>query len=338
MTERILVTGGAGYIGSIVAERLLEVGRTVVILDDLRTGHASAVPSGAEFVVGDVGDEAVLSELFAAMPIRAIVHLAGSALVAESVANPEKYRRNNVEAGRTLLHAAIRAGVDRLVFSSSCAIYGAPATTPILEDTPPAPINPYGESKLEFERLLAATARDAGFRSISLRYFNAAGASPLRGEHHDPETHLIPRVLDVALGRAPAVEIFGTDYPTPDGTAVRDYVHVLDLADAHLRALDAEFEGAVACNLGTGRGISVREVVDAARRVTGHRVPDVTKPRRSGDPPTLVAAPGRARALLSWEPRHSSLDHIVATAWHWHRAHPAGYPEPSRSTPRLAED
>jgi UDP-glucose 4-epimerase len=234
---------------------------------------------------------------------------------------------NNVTAARVLLEAAVRAKVRRFVFSSSCAVYGHPAKVPITEDSPQAPVNPYGETKRDFERLLADVGPRNGMGVVSLRYFNASGATARLGEDHDPETHLIPNVLAAALGKRAALEIYGTDYPTPDGTAVRDYVHVTDIADAHLRALDAKLDGgsAVAVNLGTGTGRSVREIVEAARRVTGRDVPTVERPRRPGDPPELVAAVGRAATLLGWRPSHSSLEEILSSAWQWHQTHPQGY-------------
>jgi len=243
--------------------------------------------------------------------------------VGESVAEPEMYRANNVTAGRVLLERAAAAGVRRVVFSSSCAVYGHPRVTPIPEDAPLAPVNPYGETKREFERVLADYARADGATVVSLRYFNAAGATAHHGEDHVPETHLIPNVLRVASGRQPALDIQGTDYPTPDGTAVRDYVHVLDIADAHVRALEAERTATV--NLGTGVGYSVLAVAEAARRVTGRAIPSVARPRRPGDPPELVAVAGRAATILGWRPRHSSLEEILASAWAWHQAHPHGY-------------
>jgi UDP-glucose 4-epimerase len=325
MTTRVLVTGGAGYIGSIVTEQLLARNRQVVVLDDLSTGHREAIPEGAQFVRGGIGDPAALKEIFAGSPIEAIVHLAAFALVEESVAHPDKYRANNVAAARVLLDAAVAMGVRRFVFSSSCTVYGVPKAVPIPEDAPMAPMSPYGETKLEFERVLGDYAARHKLSSVSLRYFNAAGASEQRGEDHDPESHLIPNVLAVALGKRAAVDIFGIDYPTPDGTAVRDYIHVDDLADAHVRALDVQPNGAIALNLGTGQGRSVREVVAMARRVTGHPIPSSDRPRRAGDPPALVAAPQRAAAVLGWHPRRSSLDEILTSAWRWHQAHPRGY-------------
>jgi len=327
VTGRVLVTGGAGYIGSILVDQLLERGFHVVVLDDLSTGHRQAVARGAGFVQGGVGNRELVEALLERERIEAIIHLAAFALVAESVTQPRKYVTNNVTAARVLLEAAGSAKVRRFVFSSSCAVYGHPATIPITEDTPQAPVNPYGETKRDFERLLAQFGPQHGLAVVSLRYFNAAGATEQRGEDHDPETHLIPNVLATALGKRAALEVYGTDYPTADGTAVRDYVHVTDIADAHLRALDVRLDdgSAVAVNLGTGAGRSVREVVEAARRVTGRPVPTVERPRRPGDPPELVAAVGRAASVLGWRAAHSSLEEILGSAWRWHQAHPHGY-------------
>jgi len=325
--RRILVTGGAGYIGSVVVDQLLERGFKVVVLDDLSAGHRQAVSRGAGFVQGNVGNRELVESLLERERIEAIIHLAAFALVPESVAQPQKYVTNNVTAARVLLEAAVRAKIRRFVFSSSCAVYGHPATVPITEDSPLEPVNPYGETKRDFERVLADVGPKRGLGVVSLRYFNASGATERLGEDHDPETHLIPNVLAAALGKRDALEVYGTDYPTADGTAVRDYVHVADIADAHLRALDVELEGnaAVAVNLGTGTGRSVRAVVEAARRVTGRAVPTVERPRRPGDPPELVAAVGRAATLLGWRASHSSLEEIVSSAWRWHQAHPQGY-------------
>ena len=324
---RILVTGGAGYIGSVIVDQLLERGFGVVVLDDLSRGHREAVARGAGFVQGGVGNQELVEALLERERIEAIIHMAAFALVPESVAQPAKYVTNNVTAARVLLEAAIRAKVPRFVFSSSCAVYGHPATIPITEDSPQAPVNPYGETKREFERVLADVGPRQGMEVVSLRYFNASGATERRGEDHDPETHLIPNVLAAALGKRAALELYGTDYPTADGTAVRDYVHVADIADAHLRALDVKLDGGsvVAVNLGTGTGRSVREVVEAARRVTGRAVPTVERSRRPGDPPELVAAVGRAATVLGWRAAHSGLDEILDSAWRWHQAHPHGY-------------
>ncbi len=326
MTQ-ILVTGGAGYIGSVVVDQLLERGFGVVVLDDLSTGHRQAVARGAGFVQGGIGNRELVDSLLQKERIEAIIHLAAFALVAESVAQPRKYVANNVTAARVLLDAAARAKVRRFVFSSSCAVYGHPPKLPITEETPQRPVNPYGETKRDYERLLAEVAPKHGMGVVSLRYFNASGATEERGEDHDPETHLIPNVFAAALGKREALEVYGTDYPTPDGTAIRDYVHVADIADAHLRALDVALDGGatVALNLGTGTGRSVREVVEAARRVTGRAVPTVERPRRPGDPPELVAAVGRAATLLGWRAAHSSLEEILSSAWRWHQAHPQGY-------------
>jgi UDP-glucose 4-epimerase len=325
--RRILVTGGAGYIGSVVVDQLLERGFKVVVLDDLSAGHRQAVARGASFVQGGVGNRELVESLLERERIEAIIHLAAFALVPESVAQPQKYVTNNVTAARVLLEAAVQAKIRRFVFSSSCAVYGHPATIPIREDSPLEPVNPYGETKREFERVLADVAPKQGMRVVSLRYFNASGATERLGEDHDPETHLIPSVLAAALGKRAALEVYGTDYPTDDGTAVRDYVHVTDIADAHVRALDVELDGdkAVAVNLGTGTGRSVREIVEAARRVTGRTVPTVERPRRAGDPPELVAAVSRAATLLGWRASHSSLEEILSSAWRWHQAHPQGY-------------
>ncbi len=327
MTRRVLVTGGAGYIGSVIVDQLLERGLSVFVLDDLSTGHRDAVARRASFVQGNVGNGELVEALLGQERIDAIIHMAAFALVPESVAQPGKYVTNNVTAARVLLEAAVRAKIRRFVFSSSCAVYGHPAVIPITEDSPQAPVNPYGETKRDFEKLLADHGPRNGLGVVSLRYFNAAGATEQRGEDHDPETHLIPNILAVALGKQPAVSIFGTDYPTADGTAVRDYIHVVDIADAHVRALDVSLDGGapVAVNLGTGAGQSVRQVVDVARRVTGRPIPTVERPRRPGDPPALVAAVQRAATVLGWRTKHSSLEEILESAWQWHRAHPQGY-------------
>lgn len=325
MTRSVLVTGGAGYIGSIVVTQLLARGYRVVVLDDLSRGHRAAVAPEATFVQGGVGDPTAVDRLLARHPCDALVHLAAYALVGESVAEPELYRKNNVTAGRVLLEAIARAGVRRVVFSSSCSVYGLPPKVPIPEDAPLAPVNPYGETKREFERMLEEYAARDGAAIVNLRYFNAAGASAQHGEDHEPETHLVPNVLRVATGQRPALEVLGTDYPTADGTAVRDYVHVLDIADAHVRALEADLTGSTSVNLGTGVGYSVLAVAEAARRTTGRPIPTLARARRPGDPPALVAALGRAEAVLGWRPRHSSLEEILASAWAWHQAHPRGY-------------
>ena len=327
MTQRVLVTGGAGYIGSIIVDQLLERDYRVFVIDDLSTGHPEAVAHGASFVQGNVGNRELVEALLTRERIESVVHLAAFALVAESVAQPQKYVSNNVTAARVLLEAVARARIRRFVFSSSCAVYGHPAKIPITEDTAQAPVNPYGGTKRDFERLLADFGPKHGIGVVSLRYFNASGATERLGEDHAPETHLIPNVLAVALGKQPAVNVYGTDYPTPDGTAVRDYVHVVDIADAHVRALDVPVDekAPVAVNLGTGGGHSVREVVDAAGRVTGKKLKTTEQPRRPGDPPALVAAVDRAASVLGWRATRSSLEEILESAWRWHRAHPQGY-------------
>jgi len=321
---RILVTGGAGYIGSIVAQQLLDRGDDVTVLDSLYRGHREAVPAGAAFEQVDLLDlEATTRVLRAGFD--GVVHLAALALVAESVAKPEAYHRNNVVSSLNLLDAMRETGVRRLVVSSTCATYGEPENVPISEDEPTAPVNAYGNSKLAVDRMLADEARAHGLGAISLRYFNVAGASGPLGEDHEPETHLIPLVLWAALGRTPYVSVMGTDYPTPDGTAVRDYVHVEDLGRAHLLALDRATPGRHEIfNLGAGRGYSVREVIETARAVTGIDIPVREQPRRPGDPPNLVAATAKARDVLGWSPERT-LEDMVRDAWDWFQAHPAGY-------------
>jgi len=309
---KLLVTGGAGYIGSVVAATLLASDHEVVVLDDLSTGHRDAVPAGATFVAEGL---AAAGEILQRGGFDAVLHFAAKALVAESVAHPEVYWSVNVVGSMNLLRDMRDAGVRRLVFSSTAATYGTPTVSPITEDTPAVPTNPYGQSKLAVDHMLAGEARAHGLGAISLRYFNVGGSSAGLGERHDPETHLIPNVLAVAAGLRESVDVYGTDYDTPDGTAIRDYLHVQDLADAHVLALDAAVPGEHAVlNLGTGTGYSVRQVVDACRRVTGHPIPHVDRDRRPGDPPTLVASGERAKADLGWVPRHD-LERIVTDAW-----------------------
>jgi len=309
---KLLVTGGAGYIGSIVAASLLEGGHDVVVLDDLSTGHRDAVPSGAAFVETGLSDT---DSVLKGAGFDAVLHFAAKSLVAESVARPEQYWSNNVVGSLRLLQAIRAAGVRTLVFSSTAATYGMPAGSPITEETPAVPTNPYGQTKLAVDHAIAGETAAHGLAAVSLRYFNVGGSFAGLGERHDPETHLIPNVLAVPAGKRASVDVFGTDYPTRDGTAVRDYLHVKDLADAHLLALEAAAPGDHQIfNLGTGTGYTVREVVDACRRVTGHPVPHVDQPRRAGDPPTLVASGERAKAELGWVP-HRDLDQIVADAW-----------------------
>ncbi len=327
---RILITGGAGYVGSVSAEAFLSAGHEVVILDDLSTGHRAAVPDGATLETGTYTEPESLAELFAKERIEAILHCAARSLVAESITDPSKYFRENVAGGIGLIEAARAAGVGRLVFSSSAAVYGIPDVTPIDEEAPLRPINPYGESKRAFEAALAWYGRAYGLRSVTLRYFNVAGATESRGEDHDPETHLIPNILQAADGRL-ALTIFGDDYPTTDGTCIRDYIHVADLADAHLRAIDATAAGdtrtdePLALNLGSGGGFSVREVLGAAGKVIGHPVDHSVGPRRAGDPPVLVASAARAKEVLGWIPARSTLEEMIGSAWAWWRSHPDGY-------------
>ena len=317
---RVLVTGGAGYIGSVVAEVLAARGHAVSVYDDLSNGHRDAVAAGTPFFEGDVLDRARLDAALGQARPEAVVHMAAVAEVGESMADPAKYYRINVVGGLTLLEAMRAGGIGRLVFSSTAAVYGEPAKQPIEETDPTAPSNPYGESKLVLERALAWHAQAYGLRSVSLRYFNAAGASAQCGERHEPETHLIPIVLQAAAGRRPSVTVYGDDYPTRDGTCLRDYIHVLDLADAHALALDALAAGAVttAYNLGCGGdGFTVREVVDTAARVTGRTIPVTVGPRRAGDPAMLVAGSSRIRRDLGWQPRHPALEEIIRSAWEW---------------------
>jgi UDP-glucose 4-epimerase len=320
---RILVVGGAGYIGSVCAELLLDEGHTVAIFDNLSEGHRRAVDSRAEFFEGDLANREQIRSALSAFQTESVMHFAASALVAESMANPSKYFRNNIGNGLNLLDAMVETGVKRIVFSSTCATFGPPERVPIDESAPQRPINPYGESKLAFEKILRWFDEIHGLRFVALRYFNAAGASDNFGEQHRQETHLIPNVLKVALGQLPHVEIYGTDYETPDGTCIRDYIHILDLARAHLLALEAprsEFY-----NLGTGGGTSVREVIESCRKITGHKTAVVEKPRRAGDPPRLVAASEKIQRELGWRPQFQNIDTIIESAWKWHQKFPHGY-------------
>jgi UDP-glucose 4-epimerase len=322
---KILVTGGAGYIGSVVVERLLEAGHVPVVYDNLSRGHREAVSPGAAFVKGELSDRAELVKTLERHQCEAVIHLAASSLVAESVEQPHLYFENNVSHGLQLLEAMRTTGVKRLVFSSTAAVYGVPATVPITEEAVPSPTNPYGESKLAFERMLPWYEQAYGIRSIILRYFNAAGASVCYGEDHSPETHLIPNLLRVAAGVEPVVRIFGEDYDTPDGTCIRDYIHVEDLAEAHLLALLGLERGSRIYNLGYGSGYSVAEVVEMARQVTGRWISTEAFPRRMGDPPVLIASADACQRDLGWQPRQSELDQILESAWRWHLAHPLGY-------------
>ena len=323
---RVLVTGGAGYVGSVSVERLLAAGHEIVILDDLTTGHRESVPARASLEVGSYGDGDQLARLLERARVDAILHCAARSLVGESVRDPARYYRDNVGGGIVLLEAARQAGVQRIVFSSTAAVYGVPDSTPISEDAPLRPINPYGETKRTFEGALRFYGEAYGLRSVALRYFNVAGASERNGELHDPETHLIPNVLAAAETGEP-ITLFGADYPTPDGTCIRDYIHVADLADAHLAALeatapdDSRTDAALVCNLGIGAGCSVRQVVDAAAAVVGRTIPETMGPRRAGDPPVLVASADRAREILGWTATRPTLEEMIGSAWTWRRAH-----------------
>ena len=323
----VLVTGGAGYIGSAFVEALVAAGQRVVVLDDLSRGHRAAVHPDAVFHAGRTGDRALVARILGEHAIEACVHFAAFAYVGESVQDPARYFDNNFTQAQALFDALLAAGVKRAVFSSTCATYGVPTAVPIAESHPQWPINPSGWSKLFVERLLDSYDQAHGLRFVALRYFNAAGASARVGEHHDPETHLIPLALRAASGGGPALSVFGSDYDTPDGTAIRDYVHVADLAAAHLLALDHLGRGGASqfLNLGTGTGFSVREVIETVRRVTGRDVPHAIGPRRAGDPPRLVADATRARAVLGWSPNRPALETIVRSAWDWMQAHPNGY-------------
>jgi len=321
----VLVTGGAGYIGSVCTEELLAAGHEVTVYDNLTEGHRSAVDPRARFILGHPETEGdILNAVRQAKP-DAILHFAANALVGESMTDPAKYFHNNVVNGLKLLNAAVSEGVKKFVFSSTCATYGPPDQVPMTEDLPQRPINPYGESKLMFERMLHWYEQLKGLEFVAFRYFNAAGASEKYGEHHRIETHLIPNVLKVALGQAAHCEIYGTDYSTPDGTCIRDYIHVTDLAQAHILALEPGRRGFF--NLGNGDGYSVRQVVQMCEQVTGCRIPAVAKPRRPGDPPKLVASATKAVRELGWKPAYPKLEQIISTAWAWHKKFPNGYPD-----------
>jgi UDP-glucose 4-epimerase len=321
----VFVTGGAGYIGSVCTEELLNAGHEVTVYDDLSEGHRSAVDSRASLIIGRPGeDHDILNAVKQASP-DAILHFAANALVGESMTNPGKYFHNNVANGLKLLEAATTLGVKKFVFSSTCATYGPPERVPMTEDLPQRPINPYGESKLMFERMLHWYHQLHGLEFVAFRYFNAAGASERLGEHHRIETHLIPNVLKVPLGQSTQCEIYGTDYPTPDGTCIRDYIHVVDLAQAHILALQPGKQGFY--NLGNGDGYSVRQVIQTCEEVTGCKIAAVQKSRRPGDPPTLVASAAKASRELGWNPKFPKLLDIIRTAWAWHKRHPLGYPD-----------
>ncbi len=321
----VLVTGGAGYIGSTCVEELIDAGHSVTVLDNLSEGHRSAVDPRARFVQGNLGDGPLVAKTIKEAKAEAIIHFAAYALVGESMQNPGKYFRNNVGWALELLDAAAGNGVKKFVFSSTCATYGPPERVPIPEDLPQRPINPYGESKLMFEKILQWYRQIFGLEFVAFRYFNAAGASKKYGEHHRVETHLIPNILKVPLGQAAHCDIYGVDYPTPDGTCIRDYIHIVDLAQAHMLAMQPGKQGFY--NLGNGEGYSVREVIKMCEKISGKSIPAVEKPRRPGDPPRLVAAADRAISELGWKPKYPKLEDIVSSAWEWHKAHPNGYPD-----------
>jgi UDP-glucose 4-epimerase len=323
----ILVTGGAGYIGSATVERLLEKGAQVVVLDDLFRGHRAAVPKGVPFYEGRVGDVRLVERILCEHSIESCVHFAALAYVGESVNEPARYYENNTLQGIAFLGALVKAKVLRFVFSSTCATYGEPEQVPIPETCSQWPKNPYGWSKLMIERVLADYDIAYGLKFIALRYFNACGATRERGEYHEPESHLVPNVLAAAMGERKQVPVFGTDYPTPDGTAIRDYVHITDLADAHIAALDHLRRGGASdfINLGTGDGYSVLEVIDATRKVTGAPIPIRKEGRRAGDPARLVADARKAKAVLDWTPKVSDLHSIIRSQWEWHKKFPKGY-------------
>ncbi|HVD95294.1 MAG TPA: UDP-glucose 4-epimerase GalE [Candidatus Limnocylindria bacterium] len=322
---KILVVGGAGYIGSVCSELLLDEGHEVAIFDNLIEGHRHAVDSRANFIRGDLADREQIEAALSSTRPDAVMHFAAYALVPESMRDPSKYFRNNVSNGLNLLDAMLVTGVRRIIFSSTCALFGPPERVPIDETTPTRPINPYGESKLAFEKILRWYDQIHGLKFVALRYFNAAGATENLGEDHRPETHLIPAVLKVALGQRANLEIYGADYDTPDGTCIRDYIHIVDLAQAHILALGATASGFY--NLGTGGGSSVREVVAACRKITGRKIDTIEKPRRPGDPPRLIASSEKIKNELGWRPRFQSLDTIIESAWAWHQKFPNGYDE-----------
>jgi UDP-glucose 4-epimerase len=322
---KVLVTGGAGYIGSVTVERLIEHGHDVIVLDDLSQGHRGAVHPSAEFVEADLADATTVDSLLAEQRFEAVMHFASRTLVGESMEQPFFYLGDNVRNGLNLFEAMVAHGVNRFILSSTANLFDDPKQIPISEDERLIPGSPYGESKFILERMLHWLDRTCGLRYAALRYFNAAGATNERGEDHDPETHLIPLVLQVALGQREQITVFGDDYPTPDGTCVRDYIHVFDLAEAHILALDALDQGSRVYNLGNGRGFSVKEVIQAARDVTGHAIPAEVGARRPGDPAELVAASDRIREELDWQPQYPELRDIVETAWKWHSQHPSGY-------------
>ena len=322
---KVFITGGAGYIGSVCSELLLNEGHEVAIFDNLIEGHRRAVDSRARFIQGDLADRDQIERALSSTRPDSVMHFAAYALVPESMRDPSKYFRNNVSNGLNLLDAMLTTGVQRIIFSSTCALFGPPDRVPIDETAPARPANPYGESKLAFEKILRWYDQVHGLKFVCLRYFNAAGATEDLGEDHRPETHLIPNVLKVALGQRPSLEIYGTDYETSDGTCIRDYIHIVDLAHAHILALGATASGFY--NLGTGGGSSVREVIAACRKITGREIDTIEKPRRPGDPPRLIASSEKIKKELGWQPQFQSLDVIIETAWAWHQKFPDGYEE-----------
>ena len=325
----VLVLGGAGYIGSHTALALVRAGCDVVVADNLETGFKAAVPAGARFYKGDIRDMAFVDSLFERERIDGVIHFAANSQVGESMTNPLKYYSNNLGGTRVLLESMVAHGVGKIVFSSTAATYGEPENVPILESDRTEPTNCYGETKLAMEKMMKWTGAAHSLRYVALRYFNACGAQPdgTIGEAHDPETHLVPLILQVPLGKREHISIFGEDYPTPDGTCIRDYIHVCDLAQAHILALNYLSDGGKSdvFNLGNGIGFSVKEVVEEARRVTGHPIPAVAAPRRAGDPARLVASSDKAKEILGWKPEYADLHEIISTAWNWHKAHPNGY-------------
>jgi len=320
---KVFLTGGAGYIGSVTTELLLNDGHEVIVFDNFERGHKAAVDKRAKLIQGDLRDAAKIQRALKNAKPDAVMHFAAYALVGESMNDPGMYFANNTTGATNLVEAMVRHEVPRIVFSSTCATYGFPDRIPITEDTLQRPVNPYGESKLMFEKVLAWYQKIHGIEPVFLRYFNACGATEKFGEDHDPETHLIPNVIRVAMKQQPHVNIFGTDYNTPDGTCIRDYIHIVDLGRAHILALTGKQTGPF--NLGTGNGFSVREVIDVVRKVTKREIPEVVSPRRPGDPDRLVASAEKAKKILKWVPKMSNLDDIVESAWAWHRAHPDGY-------------
>ncbi|MCQ3935614.1 MAG: UDP-glucose 4-epimerase GalE [Chloroflexi bacterium] len=321
----IFVTGGAGYIGSATAAALIQAGHTVTVYDSLATGHRAAVPAEAEFIHASLDDTHALAEALTSKKYDAIMHFAAFIEAGESMKDPGRFFRNNFGNSLQLMETAVRAGVRKFVFSSTAAVYQS-SDEPLTEDSPLGPTNVYGHTKLMTEQALEWYRGIFGLRYAALRYFNACGALPGRGEAHQPESHLIPRVLQIALGQAEAATIYGTDYPTPDGTCIRDYIHISDLVSAHILALDAlDKRDRMIYNVGSGNGFSVREVIEAARKVTGHAIPAIESPRRPGDPARLVASPKRIINELGWQPNHTNLQDILSSAWEWHRSHPNGY-------------